>query len=112
MHQLVKRWVVAMVIWLTSNQSWACSQEPWSDDPCRRSDLPSCYYDWTTTVGGRDGRLSTCTSVLSRCEGEFQAILDVCKKNECSEDLIAYAIKNLKMTEHAWKVACAHTGLP
>jgi hypothetical protein len=105
--------IAAVVLVLVSPQSWACSREPWSDNPCRRADLPPCYYDWTTAKGnGSDGRLGTCTSVLSRCEAEFQAILDMCKTTECSKDLIAYATRNLQMTEHALNVVCAHTGRP
>jgi hypothetical protein len=61
---------------------------------------------------GGDGKLGACTSVLSRCESEFQGILDMCKRNECSKDLIAYATRNLHMTEHALNVVCAHTGRP
>jgi hypothetical protein len=86
----------------------ACSPQPWSADPCRRADLPSCYYDWTTAGGDR---LGTCTSVLNRCEGEFTDILNMCKKGDCSKDLVAYATKNLQMTERAYGTVCAHTGL-
>src|SRR5215469_8008269 len=91
--------IATIAILTVSVQAWACSPQPWSNDPCRRADLPPCFYDWTTTRG--DGRLGTCTSVLSRCEGEFQSILNLCKKMECSKDVLAYATKNLQMTEYA-----------
>jgi hypothetical protein len=102
--------IAAAVVLTVSNHTWACSPQPWSSDPCRRADLPPCYYDWTTATG--DGRLLTCTSVLNRCEEQFEAILDLCKKMECSKDVVAYAIKNLQMTESALRTVCAHTGLP
>jgi hypothetical protein len=67
-----------MAMIFAAGSGWACSPEPWSADPCRRADLPSCYYDWTTADGDR---LGTCTSVLGRCEAEFTAILAMCKKD-------------------------------
>jgi hypothetical protein len=101
--------VATAAVLAVSAQSWACSPQPWSNDPCRRTDLPLCYYDWTTTRG--DGRLGTCTSVLIRCEGEFQAMLDLCNKIECSKDVVAYAAKNLQMTARALRTVCSHTGV-
>jgi len=99
--------VAIFAISLMVSQSFACSPQPWSADPCRRADLPACYYDWVSSDGGR---LGTCTSVLSRCEGEFTAILAMCKKDGCSKDLIAFATQNLQMTEHALNTVCSHTG--
>ena len=65
--------VFAMAMIVGAAPAWACSPEPWSADPCRRADLPSCYYDWTSANGER---LGTCTSVLGRCEAQFTAILN------------------------------------
>jgi hypothetical protein len=46
----------ATVITVWASASWACSPQPWSADPCRRSNLPACYYDWTAPTGnGGDG---------------------------------------------------------
>jgi hypothetical protein len=84
-----------------------CSPEPWSADPCRRADLPACYYDWISADGER---LGTCTGVLNRCEAQFTAILAMCKNDGCSKDLIAFATKNLRMTESAYGTVCSHTG--
>jgi hypothetical protein len=101
--------IAAAAVFIVSAEAWACSPQPWSNYPCRRADLPPCYYDWSTAMG--DGRLGTCTSVLSRCEAEFRGILDLCKKMECSKDVVTYAAKNLQMTEFALGKVCAHTGL-
>ena len=103
----MKTVVLAIVMIVAAVPAWACSPEPWSADPCRRADLPSCYYDWTTADGDR---LGTCTSVLGRCEAEFTAILAMCRKDGCSKDLIAFATKNLQMTERAYGTVCSHTG--